>query len=444
MIKKIIGLTTKRIPLPKNRYQVSLEIESQEGPLTGQLRSLHQDKTIKATFDIDASNPDARLTLKITPERDDLRPYQVLSIDAGGIRGIIPALFLAKIEEKTHKPVSELFDLIAGSSAGGMLALGLTTPAAQGDPQYSAQDLYDWSVAHANDIFIPKPEQSFINTRMATACTVMSALSWPLYKQLLPERCLIRRRYIVVGSLLSAGLGVAASHLIKRYIYNPDHLSDSWYTSTGLQASSENLFHNRLMKEALTNVYITGSRVNLSQTLTPCAFTNRTHGEIPMAKIWSVTAACPPFIPPQTIGDQAYIDGAFGAYNPAVRAYTYACQFSKPEDISLISLGTGEYQHETDTPQSFVGDYFWATQAPRLFFQSHNSAIDQDLRALTRESHLGYYHRYQASLNQNIPMGKVSEETLSYLQSHAHDWVAELDETGQIDTLCARLDPDYR
>jgi Patatin-like phospholipase len=50
----------------------------------------------------------------------------VLSIDGGGIRGIIPAIVLNYIEERTGKWISDMFDLIAGTSTGGILALGLT------------------------------------------------------------------------------------------------------------------------------------------------------------------------------------------------------------------------------------------------------------------------------------------------------------------------------
>jgi patatin-like phospholipase/acyl hydrolase len=51
----------------------------------------------------------------------------ILSIDGGGIRGIIPALIISEIEKKTGKQCYELFDLIAGTSTGGILALGLTS-----------------------------------------------------------------------------------------------------------------------------------------------------------------------------------------------------------------------------------------------------------------------------------------------------------------------------
>ena len=65
---------------------------------------------------------------------------KILSIDSGGIRGIIPALILAELEARTGQPVSELFDLFVGTSTGGMLVLGLNCPAQSSslDPRCSA------------------------------------------------------------------------------------------------------------------------------------------------------------------------------------------------------------------------------------------------------------------------------------------------------------------
>ena len=54
--------------------------------------------------------------------------FKLLSIDGGGVRGIIPAIILAEIEKRTGKRICELFDLIAGTSTGGILTLGLTKP----------------------------------------------------------------------------------------------------------------------------------------------------------------------------------------------------------------------------------------------------------------------------------------------------------------------------
>ena len=53
---------------------------------------------------------------------------RILSIDGGGIRGLVPATVLAEIERRTGRHVAELFDVIAGTSTGGILACGLTLP----------------------------------------------------------------------------------------------------------------------------------------------------------------------------------------------------------------------------------------------------------------------------------------------------------------------------
>ena|ERR1700720_2026202 len=50
---------------------------------------------------------------------------RILSIDGGGIRGIIPARLLQRIEESIGEPASTLFHLIAGTSTGGILGCGL-------------------------------------------------------------------------------------------------------------------------------------------------------------------------------------------------------------------------------------------------------------------------------------------------------------------------------
>jgi len=51
------------------------------------------------------------------------QPIRILSIDGGGIRGIIPAMVLAELERRTGRPICKLFDLIAGLDRW-VLALG--------------------------------------------------------------------------------------------------------------------------------------------------------------------------------------------------------------------------------------------------------------------------------------------------------------------------------
>ena len=57
-----------------------------------------------------------------------LRGMRVLSIDGGGIRGLIPAIVLTELEHRSGRRIFELFDLIAGTSTGGILACALCAP----------------------------------------------------------------------------------------------------------------------------------------------------------------------------------------------------------------------------------------------------------------------------------------------------------------------------
>src|SRR5918995_672220 len=79
--------------------------------------------------------------------------FKVLSIDGGGIRGIIPAMVLARLEKQTGRPIAEMFDLIAGTSTGGILALGLTLPSDDGKPRYAAKDLLELYEKDGSRIF---------------------------------------------------------------------------------------------------------------------------------------------------------------------------------------------------------------------------------------------------------------------------------------------------
>ena len=83
------------------------------------------------------------------------KPIRILSIDGGGVRGLIPALVLSKLEKLTGLPICKLFDLIAGTSTGGMLALGLTMPDPHGRPAHSAGQMAALYERESAKIFSP-------------------------------------------------------------------------------------------------------------------------------------------------------------------------------------------------------------------------------------------------------------------------------------------------
>lgn len=55
------------------------------------------------------------------------RPFRILAIDGGGIKGILPATLLGELEERYlgGESIGRYFDLITGTSTGGIIALGL-------------------------------------------------------------------------------------------------------------------------------------------------------------------------------------------------------------------------------------------------------------------------------------------------------------------------------
>ena len=78
------------------------------------------------------------------------RHFRILSVDGGGIRGIYPAAFLAGLEERYlgGASVARHFDLIAGTSTGGIIALGLATG-------LTGADLADLYLRRGREIFPP-------------------------------------------------------------------------------------------------------------------------------------------------------------------------------------------------------------------------------------------------------------------------------------------------
>ncbi|MFC3197029.1 patatin-like phospholipase family protein [Parapedobacter deserti] len=87
---------------------------------------------------------------------------KILSIDGGGIRGIIPGMLLVALERRLKRisgnpnaAIVDYFDFFAGTSTGGILICLLLCPDERDPsrPKFSAQDALDLYVAHGSDIF---------------------------------------------------------------------------------------------------------------------------------------------------------------------------------------------------------------------------------------------------------------------------------------------------
>ena len=89
-----------------------------------------------------------------------MRKVRILSIDGGGIRGILPGIVMhrleKKLQDKTQNPalrLSDMFDFMAGTSTGGILTLAYLTPGKNGRPKLTAMDAVNLYLERGDEIF---------------------------------------------------------------------------------------------------------------------------------------------------------------------------------------------------------------------------------------------------------------------------------------------------
>ncbi len=75
-----------------------------------------------------------------------MKNFRILSIDGGGIKGVFPAAFLAAIERSIGKRIADHFDLLVGTSTGGIIALGLGLG-------FTAEEMLNFYQTHGPKIF---------------------------------------------------------------------------------------------------------------------------------------------------------------------------------------------------------------------------------------------------------------------------------------------------
>ncbi|KAB2629720.1 patatin-like protein 2 [Pyrus ussuriensis x Pyrus communis] len=118
----------------------------------------------------------------------------VLSIDGGGIRGLIPATILTFLESELQKldgedaRIADYFDVIAGTSTGGLVTAMLAAPNESNRPLFAAKDIIDFYLNQCPKIFPQNTWPIFPNTTK-----IIKALAGPKYNGKYLHR-LIRER----------------------------------------------------------------------------------------------------------------------------------------------------------------------------------------------------------------------------------------------------------
>jgi patatin-like phospholipase/acyl hydrolase len=311
-----------------------------------------------------------------------VKSIKVLAIDGGGIRGIVPAVILSEIQKRLGTDLYNVFDLIAGTSTGGIIALGIGTGSKDGQP-YSPDELLQLYVESGPSIFNKNP--------------------------LTPEKELIRPKY------------------------SPD----------ALEATLEKFFGNVEFKTALTPLLI--SSYDLQGQL-PFFFKShriaaQPNYNWPVVSIARATSAAPTFFPPFPLvrGAESYalVDGGVYVNNPSMAAYAEARSlYANEAQFVVVSAGTGNRQDQIAYSKAKDwGLLGWATEIVPVFMDSVSEAVDYEMSALPGCS---YYRLQVENLSPaSNDMDDVTPQNLANLQTVARNYVASI--SGELDAICAQL-----
>jgi patatin-like phospholipase/acyl hydrolase len=320
------------------------------------------------------------------------RTITILSIDGGGMRGIIPATLLTEIEKRTGKPISTLFDLIAGTSTGGILTLGMVKPDQHGLPAYTAQQ------------------------------------GLGLYER--------------------EGGRIFASDVWHR-LQSLGNTAEEKYPSEGIETVLDQFFGETRLKDALTDVLVTSYDIERRMATFFKSRKARTDPayDFPMKRVARATSAAPTFFEPLRLEaltpDEYYplVDGGVHSNNPAMCALAEAMAAHKDaDDYFVVSIGTGQLTHPIpyDKAKNW-GLIGWVKPLIEIMFDGMVNTVDYELRQfLPDREGVRRYYRFQPMLTeQTATIDDARQNTLRLLKLTAEDLVRNREQ--DVAAMCQRL-----
>lgn len=307
---------------------------------------------------------------------------KILSIDGGGIRGLIPALVLAEIEKRTGKSVAESFDLIAGTSTGGILALGFSKNDGNGKAQYQATTLARIYRDRGREIF----SRSF----------------WK---------------------------GMSSAN----------GLLDELYPSTGIDKVLDDHFGNVTLGSCLTNTLVTTYDIQNREPVFLKSWREEFRSVL-MKDAARATSAAPTYFEPALVpvggSVRALVDGGVFINTPSVSAYAEAMRlFPDEKEFFLLSLGTGELNRPIGYGESKDwGKAGWLQPLLSCMFDGSADAAHYQMGMFLGD----HYVRMQTNLSiASDDMDNASPGNIENLESESR----KLIETQQkeLDQVCAML-----
>jgi uncharacterized protein len=321
---------------------------------------------------------------------------KILSIDGGGIRGVIPATILEEIESRTQSRVAELFDLIAGTSTGGILALGLAKPGDDGRPELAASELVELYKREGKRIFARSP--------------------W--------------HRVVAIDNLLNER-----------------------YDTKGIAEVLQHYFGDTMLSAAVTETLITTYEL---ETREPWFFArhkavkNPATEDFPMRFVARATSAAPTYFEPEEVTfkapdgrslDGGLIDGGVFANNPTMCAYVETMELHPKADVLVVSLGTGQHTRAIHYAEATDwGIAHWAKPILDVVFDGVSDTVDHQMKVLCRAGRDGpeRYYRFQTELDRGSDdMDDVTQANLAALEQKARDVIEK--ENNNLDELCKEL-----
>lgn len=272
------------------------------------------------------------------------------------MRGIVPCLFLQRLEQDLNRPIAQLFDYVVGTSTGGLIALALAKPGVGGTPAFSAANLVDFYERQGPELFGRK-----------------------------------HRNFMPFGR--------------PKY----DHV--------GVDTVVRRTLGDTLLSESLTKVMVTAYDMS---NRAPKMFLSWKARELEsenfyMRDVARATTAAPTYFAPALIcahngASQPLhlVDGGVFANNPAARGLMEAAQSeaepATPRDTEyvLVSLGTGSlkkaYAHEQTRNWGLLE---WSRPILDVVFDGIGETVDYQLRVMFEaQQGLGHYYRFQGELDQ--------------------------------------------
>jgi patatin-like phospholipase/acyl hydrolase len=283
-----------------------------------------------------------------------MAPYRILSLDGGGIRGLISAILLERLEQAHPGFISQV-DLFAGTSTGGLLALGLAT----GRTPAQARQLYE---IYGNKVFT----DTLLDDVRDLGKLIGAEYGLAPLKEVLDTQ---------FGDLSLAALK-------KRVLISAFDLDHQPSRPGQYRSWKAKFFHNYPGPES--------------------------DGEQRVVDVALYTSAAPVYFPTY----HGYIDGGVVAGNPSVCALAQALHpptgGQKLEDIVLLSIGTGYNPKYLEIQDANWGLAQWAPHMISLVLEGDADLADYQCRQILSQRYL----RINPRLPEEIDMDAVAKMPL--------------------------------